>query len=134
MRTGLVSFALILVAASPALAEGLKPGLYELKTSIKAEGLPPGMGDQAMRQCLSDKDLQPDRMAEASNPDPSCKIKDQHSAGNVWTGTLVCKEGTVKVRSVSASDGWQTDMESQGGEMGQMTMRTVSKRIGDCKK
>ena len=134
MRSIIVSLICALGLSFSAFADGLRPGLFELTTSIKAEGLPPGMGDQMMRQCLTDKDLQPDRMAQSSNPDPTCKVKDSQNLANVWSGTLVCKEGTMKLRTVSSPDGWQTDMESQGGEMGRMTMRTVSKRIGDCKK
>jgi hypothetical protein len=134
MRLALLSFLCALSLSFPAFADGMRPGLYELTTTLKAEGLPPGMGDQMMRQCMTDKDLQPERIAEASKPDRSCKVKDQQSGPNSWSGTLVCKEGTMKVRTTASTDGWQTEMESQGGEMGHMTMHTKSKRVGDCKK
>ncbi|MBF0167178.1 MAG: DUF3617 family protein [Alphaproteobacteria bacterium] len=121
--------------AFPALAEGLRPGLYEMTTTVKAEGMPAGMGDQSMRQCLSAKDLQPDRLASSTNPEDDCKLKDQQSSGNVWTGTLVCKtSGTMKVRTVSGADGWQSEVDVSGGEMGRMSLRTISRRIGDCAK
>lgn len=133
MRYALLGIAVSLAFAATARAEGMRPGLYELTTTVKAEGLPAGMGDQKMRQCLAEKDLQPEKMAQDS-ADPSCKVKDAQNGPNSWSGTLVCKEGTMKVRTVSSADGWQTDMESQGGEMGRMTMRTTSKRVGDCRK
>ncbi|TAN49390.1 MAG: DUF3617 family protein, partial [Rhodospirillales bacterium] len=111
----------------------MRPGLYEMTTSVKAEGLPAGMGDQSMRQCLTAKELQPENMASSSNPQDECKLKESHSSGNVWTGTMVCKSaGTMKVRTTSSADGWQTDLDSSGGEMGKMLMRTVSRRVGDC--
>ena len=119
--------------SAPALAaDTMKPGLWEITSSMEMPGMPFQPPPQTVRHCYT-----PQEVKEQPVPkDDNCKVTDlKSSAGKVnWklecTGEMAGKgEGQIAFQGDSAYEGW-TKMQTQGMNM---TMKYKAKRLGDCK-
>jgi hypothetical protein len=127
----LAGVALCLPTTVPA-AEMMKPGLWEITTSMEMPGLPFQPPPQAMRHCYTAQEVKEQPVPKDSN----CKITDLKSSAGKVNWKMECKgemagkrEGKIVYQGDSAYAGW-TKMQTQG-----MTMSTKykAKRVGDCK-
>ena len=120
----------------------LKPGLWEITTTMDMPAMPVAMPPRTHTQCITAKDVQDPKkvVPPSSGKDQDCTMKDYNASGDkvTWsvecqgkragrgTGEMVLKgdsyEGTVKM---TASD-------PRRGEM-TMTQHIKGKRLGDCK-
>ena len=143
MKRILLSLTLGLSAAPSIAAEPhMKPGLWEITTTIEAPGMPMAIPPTTRTQCYARKDVDDPKKVAPSAPrkDESCAMTDHKVSGNkvTWsvqcqgrragggTGEMVLKgdsyEGTIKMSS----------HDPRRGEM-QMTQHIKGKRVGDCK-
>jgi hypothetical protein len=139
----MLSLAIGLFAVNVQAASGrLKPGLWEITSTMDMPAMPVAMPPRTHTQCITPKDADdPKKFApESSGKDQECSVKDYKASGDklTWsvecqgkrpgrgTGEMVLKgdtyEGTIKM---TASD-------PRRGEM-QMTQHIKGKRLGDCK-
>jgi len=132
----------LFVAGADAGRSRLKPGLWEITSTMDMPGMPVPIPPRTHTQCITAKDADdPKKFApESSGKDQECSLKDYKATGDkvTWsvecqgkrpgrgTGEMVLKgdtyEGTIKM----------TVSDPRRGEM-QMTNHVKGKRVGDCK-
>jgi len=128
-----VLFGCLCFLSAPALAaDTMKPGLWEITSSMEMPGMPFQPPPQTMRHCYT-----PQEVKEQPVPkDDNCKVTDLKSSSGKVNWKLECKgevaskgEGQIAFQGDSAYEGW-TKMQTQGMNM---TMKYKAKRLGDCK-
>lgn len=117
----------------PVLAAGeMKPGLWEISTTMEMPGMPFQPPAQTMRHCYTAQEVKEEPVPRDNN----CKITDLKTTGNKVSWKLECKgemsgkgEGEMTYLGDSAYEG-KSRMQAQG-----MTMvsKYKGKRIGECK-
>jgi len=121
----------------PAMAPGaglMKPGLWEITTTMEMAGMPFQQPPQTVRHCVTPQEA---RDVEKTVPkDEHCKITDLKSSANKVSWKLACSggmagkgEGEIEYQGDSAYKG-HTRMQAEGMTM---NMKYQGKRIGDCK-
>jgi hypothetical protein len=127
----LAGVSLFLPVPAPA-AEMMKPGLWEITTSMEMPGMPYQAPPQTMRHCYTAQEVKEEPVPKDNN----CKITDLKSSGNKVSWKLECKgemagkgEGEMVYLGDSAYEG-KTKMQTQGMTM---TSKYKGKRLGDCK-
>lgn len=127
-----------LLASNAALAASpMQAGLWEITTKMEMPGMPAGMGQQTVRQCI--------RPNEAENPektlpkDDQCQVKDYRLQGNSASWRMECRgegqmtgTGSITYGGTSYSGTIKMNIR-QGGQAMAMTQTLAGKRIGDCK-
>lgn len=113
-------------------ATPMKPGLWEVNTTVEIRGMPFQPPPQTMRHCYTEQDVKESPVPKEDN----CKIHDVKSSGNRTTWKMECSgeaasqgEGEIIHQGDSAYQG-RTRMQSQGM---MMDVRYRGKRIGECK-
>jgi hypothetical protein len=127
----LVGFPLVISSAAAA-ADAMKPGLWEITTSVEMPGMPYQPPPQTMRHCYTEQDVKENPVPK----DDTCKLTDLKTFGNKTTWKMECTgeaaskgEGEMIFHGDSAYEG-KNRMQAQGMLM---TMKYKGKRIGDCK-
>jgi len=122
---------LSLPSLAPA-AEMMKPGLWEITTSMEMPGMPFQPPTQTMRHCYTEQEVKEEPVPKNDN----CKITDFKSSGSKVSWKLECKgemagkgEGEITYQGDSAYEGKAT-IQTQGMTM---TTKYKGKRIGECK-
>lgn len=124
---------LLWLLSSPALAaDTMKPGLWEITSSMEMPGMPFQPPPQSVRHCYT-----PQEAREQPVPkDAQCRVTDLKTSGNKVSWKVACTgemagqgEGQITYQGDSAYEGW-TKMQTQGMNM---TMKYKAKRLGDCK-
>lgn len=121
------------VAASPVM----KPGLWEVTTSMEVQGMPKGMPPMKTQHCYRPEDVKDLRktMPEQAN----CKVDDWKQSGNTVTWKTSCSgemagtmTGSIKYAGETYSGVNKFNL-SRGGQSMQMTQKFDARRIGACK-
>ncbi|MCM2266090.1 MAG: DUF3617 domain-containing protein [Desulfuromonadales bacterium] len=118
---------------SPAVAaDAMKPGLWEITTSVEMPGMPFQAPPQTMRHCYTAQEVKEQPVPK----DEQCKVTDLKSSGSKVTWKVECKgemagkgEGEIIYQGDSAYEG-KTRMQTQGMTM---AMKYKAKRLGECK-
>lgn len=127
----LVGFPLVFSTGAVA-ADAMRPGLWEITTSVEMPGMPYQPPPQTMRHCYTEQDVKESPVPK----DDTCRITDLKTAGNKTTWKMECTgeaaskgEGEMVYFGDSAYEG-KNRMQMQG-----MLMMTKykGKRIGECK-
>jgi hypothetical protein len=134
MWIGLLAGATLSLPSMAPAADLMRPGLWEITTTMEMAGMPFQQPPQTVRHCVTPQEA---RDAEKTVPkDEHCKITDLKSSAGKVSWKLVCSgemagkgEGEIEYHGDSAYDGY-TRMQAEGMTM---TMKYRGKRIGDCK-
>ena len=127
----LAGMSLLLPSGAPA-ADLMKPGLWEITTSMEMPGMPFQSPPQTVRHCYTAQEVRDEPVPK----DDNCRLTDLKSSGGKVTWKLECKgemtgkgEGEIVYRGDSAYEG-KTSMQVEG-----MTMTTSyrGKRLGECR-
>ena len=136
MRTivwiGLLAGATLFLPAPAPAAEMMKPGMWEITTSMEMPGMPFQPPPQTVRHCYTAQEVKEQPVPKDNN----CKVTDLKSSAGKVNWKVECKgemagkgEGQITYQGDSAYEGW-TKMQTQGMNM---TMKYKAKRVGDCK-
>jgi len=129
---GLLAGALLSVASPLQAADSMKPGLWEITTSMEMPGMPFQPPPQTVRHCYT-----PQEVKEQPVPkDEQCKVTDLKSSGSKVSWKLECTgeaagkgEGEITYQGDSAYEG-KSRMQTQRMTM---SMKYKARRLGDCK-
>ncbi|OHC61151.1 MAG: hypothetical protein A2040_08265 [Rhodocyclales bacterium GWA2_65_19] len=131
--------ALALFAATLAVqaAPNMQAGLWEVTTKMDMPGLPAGMGQTTVRQCVRPADLEDPK--KTIPQDDKCQVKDYRLQGNTASWRIECKgkgamtgSGTITYGGNSYSGTTKMSIK-EGGQSMNMAQTFSAKRIGDCK-
>ena len=131
------ALALLVTAVAVQAAPNMQAGLWEIATKMDMPGLPSGMGQTTVRQCIRPADL--DDPKKTIPQDARCQVKDYKLQGNTASWSVECKgegamtgSGTVTYSGNSYSGTTKMSVKDGGRRM-DMTQTFSAKRIGDCK-
>ena len=129
---GLLAGATLFLPSLAPAAEMMKPGMWEITTSMEMPGMPFQPPPQTMRHCYTAQEVKEEPVPKDNN----CKVTDLKSSAGKVNWKVECKgemagkgEGQITYQGDSAYEGW-TKMQTQGMNM---TMKYKAKRLGDCK-
>lgn len=130
------TFALIvaMICIPIAQAEEMKPGLWEITSQMRAQGMQ--MPAMKFTHCYSSKDISEGRHYR---PDPQneCKMSNLKQSGNDVSFDMKCQDGgqamTMSVKGTVTATTFRFEQKMRTAEMGEMLSTTQGKRIGDCK-
>lgn len=137
-------FALALPGIGVAASFAMKPGLWEITTTMEMPGMPMQMPAQANKWCYTAQNLK-ERDSVVPKPqqtgDTRCEVKDFKQSGNTVRWTLECA-GAHPTRAkgeqtFDSADEYHARMEitaAEGGRSMAMTQKIRARRIGDCSK
>lgn len=142
-RLSLVLLAAVAAASVQAAPPTMKPGQWEIETSMQMNHGGMQMPGQAMtfKHCIKPEDVrQNDPTMYQGKQDKNCKLDSMTQTGNGVKWKVTCQgqfsgtgEGEVTVASENAYQGKMTMNAAMGGH-GNMSMVTSfkGKRLGDC--
>jgi len=122
----------LLLPGASAAAEKMKPGMWEITSTMEMPGMPFQPPPQTIRHCYTAQDVQQSPVPS----DSSCEVSSLKQSGNKVNWVVDCSgemsgrgKGEIVYQGDSAYSGTMS-MEAEG-----MTMKTKykAKRIGDCK-
>lgn len=123
----------------PLLAQpaNLRPGKYEMKTSMKMRGMPPNMPPRTDVACVT-----PDQVNDVSKiihardavPDNECKTSDSKMTGNTLTFTMTCPNLTTISEYTFNGDSFSAIGRLKGAAKDDWMMKVEAKRLGECDK
>jgi len=130
---GLLAGASLSLPSMVPAAEMIKPGLWEITTTMKMPGMPFQSPPQTVRHCVTPQEA---KEPEKSLPiDKDCKIIDLRSSVNKinWkvecTGQMAGKgEGEIAYKGDASYEG-KTKIQTQGMTF---NMNHNGKRVGEC--
>ena len=129
---GLLAGAMLFLPLPALAADTMKPGLWEITTSMEMPGMPFQPPPQTMRHCYTVQEVKEQPVPKDNN----CKVTDLKSSASKVNWKVECKgemagkgEGQITYQGDTAYEGW-TKMQTQGMNM---TMKYKAKRVGDCK-
>lgn len=132
LHIGLCSVALLLLPTPAPAAETMRPGLWEISTTMEMPGIPFQPPPSIVRHCYTAQDVKEQPVPR----DEQCKVTDLKSSGSKTSWKFVCTgeaaskgEGEITFRGDSAYEG-RSKVETGGMTM---TMTYRAKRISDCK-
>ena len=134
-----ILFAFLLFAAAQAAhaAPNMQAGLWEISTKMDMAGLPAGMGQATVRQCVRPADIEDPK--KTLPQDDKCQVKDYKLQGNAASWRMECKgdgamtgSGTVTYSGNSYSGTTKMSIKQDGQTMN-MAQTFSAKRVGDCK-
>ena len=132
VRVGLLAGVTLFLPSLAPAAEMMKPGMWEITTSMEMPGMPFQPPPQTMRHCYTAQEVKEQPVPKDNN----CKVTDLKSSASKVNWKVECKgemagkgEGQITYQGDSAYEGW-TKMQTQGMNM---TMKYKAKRVGDCK-
>lgn len=132
MWAGLLAGIWSMLPATVPAGEVMKPGLWEITTTMEMPGMPYQPPPQTMRHCYTPQEVKQEPVPK----DKDCQVTELKSSGYKVNWKLECKgemagkgEGEITYQGDSAYEG-RTRMQTQG-----MTMTTKyrGKRIGECR-
>jgi hypothetical protein len=114
----------------------MKPGLWEISTSMEIPGVPFKVPPQKVQHCYTKEEVARAEGAVPSRQQEDCKVVEHRRVGNKLTWKVVCTgkskgtgEGELVFKGADAYDGWMRF--DSGGQV--MTTKYSAKRLGDCK-
>ena len=125
---------LLLATGGLASGAGMKPGLWEINTSMEMPGLPFQPPPTTVSHCYTSEEVKNNQNVVPQQDD--CKVTELKSTGNKMTWQIVCTgrqkgngSGEMTFKGDSAYEGMMT---FRSDEMS-MTSRYKARRLGDCK-
>lgn len=123
-----------LTLAGLASAAGMKPGLWEIKSTMEMPGLPFQPPATTINHCYTSEEVKNDQSVVPQQND--CKITKMEKTGEKISWQFVCTgeqkgtaSGEITFKGDSAYDGM---MKFQSEKMA-MTSRYQARRLGECK-
>lgn len=137
MKRAVVLLVGVFAGAAVGAPPAMKPGLWEITTTVAIAGMPQGMPPTKIQHCYRAADIKDLRrtLPKQSN----CKVVEWQQSGNTISYKMTCSgeaAGTMIGRLTYASDryhGVGKISMNQGGHVMQMTQKYDARRIGDCK-
>lgn len=132
------------LAALPAEAETMKPGLWEITTrSVGIPGMPPEMAaamparTMTTRQCLKPEDVAGGPARLSGQPGEDCRVIRQDQKGASFESTIACGAGdeavTIKAKGTATATSYEGSSEIAMAEMDEPLTSTFSGRlVGPC--
>lgn len=128
-----VAAAVVLFLPTPSAAAGtMKPGLWEITTSMEMPGMPFQPPAQTMRHCYTEQEVKEGPVPKDNN----CRITELKATGSKTSWKMECRgelagkgEGEIVYQGDSAYEG-KSRLQAQGMTM---TSKYKAKRIGECK-
>jgi hypothetical protein len=120
--------------ASPASAQAMQPGMWEITASMEMPGM--SMPPRTMTQCIRDTD-NPDNLIPK---DQNCVIESRSKVGNrlSWTmrctmdGTVMTGRGELTMSGSSYEGASQMTVREGSGEAMSMSSKYSARRLGNC--
>lgn len=137
MQRLIVCVSLLAASAAALSAPPMQHGLWEITTKMDMPGMPSGMGQQTVRQCVRPGDAE--EPSKALPQDDNCQVKDFKLQGNSASWRMECRgqgqmTGTGNITYGGSSYSGTVKMSiREGGQVMNMTQTLSGKRIGDCK-
>lgn len=135
-------FIIALTISMPAVAMAgtlMRPGLWEITTSMEMPGMPMAMQPMKITHCYTPQDVADTN--KTIPKDKGCKLESQSVSGNKVTWTVVCDSahGNMKGNGemTYTGDSYEGTIKmSMQGPQGPMNMTNhySGKRLGDCKR
>jgi hypothetical protein len=125
----------VLLPAAVFAAEGIRPGMWEITTTMDMPGMPMKMPPTTIRHCYTAEEVKDQKKVISSDKD--CTVTDVKSSGNKVTWKMKCtgqNPGTFSGETVFSGDSYVSTMkmESQGGAGTSVNMKVQGKRVGNC--
>jgi uncharacterized protein DUF3617 len=130
------------LASSPVSAAlpNMQEGLWEITTKVEISGLPAGLPEHTVQDCVTKKDIEEGKMHQPSNSNSKCEVKDYKVEGNKASWKIICSgnnpttgSGTVTYSGTSFAG--TTKMKTgKNGQETEITQTFSGKRLGACKK
>jgi len=125
-----------------AAGSNMKPGLWEITTTMDMPGMPMTMPPMTHTRCYTKNDTEDAKKVAPSAPrkDENCELKDHRVTGNKVTWSVQCqgkRAGSGTGEMVLQGDSYEgtikmTSVDPRRGEV-KMTQHNKGKRVGDCK-
>jgi hypothetical protein len=130
----MIAGSLLLAVAATAGGAGMKPGLWEINTTMELPGLPFAPPPTTMTHCYTAEEVG-DRERFVPQQEGDCRVTDTTTSGNRITWTVVCSgenSGRGSGEMVFTGDSAYTG--SMVFEMEGMTMKSryQARRLGNC--
>lgn len=129
---GILVAVLLAIPGYAAAADMMKPGLWEVTTTVEMPGMPYQPPPTTIRHCYTAQEVKENPVPKDNN----CKITDLKTSGNKTTWKMECTgeaaakgEGEMTYHGDSAYEG-KSKMQTQGMTM---AMKYKAKRLGECK-
>lgn len=126
-------FVVGIVAPEAHAASPIRPGMWEVTSTVEMPGMPGAVPPTTQRHCYKKEDVEDTRKVVPASED--CAMTDYKTTGNKVTWTVKCRgqdAGTGTGEMVGTGDTYEGWMKFVSREM-QMTQRFKGRRIGDCK-
>lgn len=139
-KIGVFCALILFLGGYSAMALNMKPGKYEITTSMKMAGMPAGMSAAmpgiTITECMTEQEPVPTNTSAQAD---GCKVINMKTTKDTVTFSMECKQDGTTVKSTGSmtyhGDSFEgsTQMD-MGGAAGGMSMTTVvkGKRIGPC--
>jgi hypothetical protein len=122
----------LLLPGASAAAEQMKPGMWEITSTMEMPGMPFQPPAQTIRHCYTAQDVQQSPVPS----DSSCEVSSLKHIGNKVSWTVDCSgdmKGSGKGEIVYQSDSAYSGTMSITTEGMSMKTKYKAKRIGNCK-
>ena len=116
----------------------MKPGLWEITTSMDASGMPAMIPPMTVRHCYRAEDLK-DMRKTVPAQNPECKVSDWKQSGDSVSWNMSCggqmpMTGSGRITYAGDSYSGESRMTmSHGGQTMTMNQKFKAKRVGDCR-
>jgi hypothetical protein len=125
----------VLLPAAVFAAEGIRPGMWEITTTMEMPGMPMKMPPTTVKHCYTAYEVKYQKKVISSDKD--CTVTDVKSSGNKVAWKMKCtgqNPGTFSGETVFSGDSYVShmQMESQGGKGTSVNMKVEGKRVGNC--
>ena len=126
---------LVLLPAAVPAADGMRPGMWEITSTMNVPGMPMNMPPTTVKQCYTKEDVKDQK--KLINKDKNCTVTDFKSTGNKVAWKMKCtgqNAGTFSGETTFAGDSYDSamKMDSEGGKGRSMSMKVKGKRVGNC--
>ncbi|OYT90071.1 MAG: hypothetical protein CFE43_20200 [Burkholderiales bacterium PBB3] len=132
-KTGAAALLMVLLGASHAQAQNLKPGQYEYTTKTEMFGMSIPI---SFKQCVTEKDVASNKAYVNQQGVEGCTPPDVKRNGSEITIKYTCTKPrmTGEGKGSISGDTFSMDMRVIQHEMGDSVVKTAltAKRIGDC--
>lgn len=139
LRSVLAVFAVGLTLSSLGIAAPtMKPGLWEITTSMEGAGMPASMPPTKIKHCYRAEDLK-DLRNTVPEKNSNCKVSNWKESGNTVTWNMACTgehamTGSGRITYSGDSYAGTNKMTmSHGGQKMTMSQKYNAKRVGDCR-
>jgi hypothetical protein len=128
----------LLFHAAGTAAQELKPGLWEVTTSMKMQGM--AMPGAKFKHCLTAKDIADGKQHSMSDKDSKCAVSNMKGSASNYSFDLTCTSPDGKLtgsaKGSASATSYATEMKmrmSPDQGMGDMIQTMNGRLLGDCK-